>query len=463
MTNTHSDVTDVLSNSLIEALFPNSRKPLPDLNDIYELELAYLEDKLLSDDEMLRRGAFFARVGEQFTNHFLMCVGDPLKLPDFSSSRLKSFFGKNIFRTGYGTHGLFPYRGKFHPQMIKGLLNVMGLKPGQTVLDPMMGSGTVAVEACLMGIKSIGLDASPFCRFMAQTKIDALTVPLQRVRDALDKYKEIFEFFAKRSAQPDRGSKSRSQIARSDIMSVMEDVAEYSVASTAKAAKNLKDPETIKTYNFLLLAYLDACGYAERSVRKTPIEQFRAILERYVSVVDKVQAFLSRVDLQLVSSILLEGDARHLQMEKHSVDGVLFSPPYSFAIDYLENDSFHLQYFGTEMQALHGRMIGLRGKSLSEKYELYCSDMGDVLAECSRVLRPKGCCTVIVGTNSNQLGKVLGIPPDQVRGLHEILTDLAADRDLKLVRELSRSIVGMSNTMRKEYILIFRKDGESLL
>ena len=31
-------------------------------------------------------------------------------------------------------------------------MNVMGLKPGETILDPMMGSGTVLIEAQLMGI-----------------------------------------------------------------------------------------------------------------------------------------------------------------------------------------------------------------------------------------------------------------------------------------------------------------------
>jgi tRNA G10 N-methylase Trm11 len=45
--------------------------------------------------------------------------------------------------------------------MIKALKNIVGLKPGDTVLDPMMGSGTVPVEACLMGIKSIGYNTSP--------------------------------------------------------------------------------------------------------------------------------------------------------------------------------------------------------------------------------------------------------------------------------------------------------------
>src|SRR2546426_10359612 len=109
------------------------------------------------------------------TRHFLMCSGEPVRLPQHSSSRLRSFFQTNQFKTGYATHGLFPYRGKFHPQMIKGLLNVMGLKPDDTVLDPMMGSGTVLLEAKLMGIKSVGFDDRPLCRIITQAKLERLT------------------------------------------------------------------------------------------------------------------------------------------------------------------------------------------------------------------------------------------------------------------------------------------------
>lgn len=96
-----------------------------------------------------------------------------------------------------------------HPQMIKGLINIMNLKPGDTVLDPMMGSGTVLIEARLMGIKSIGIDASPFCRFMVQAKLDGLTVPLAPVRAALANCKSVFEHFKARVGHPKQGSKMR--------------------------------------------------------------------------------------------------------------------------------------------------------------------------------------------------------------------------------------------------------------
>ncbi len=188
----------VLSEDFLRELFPSRLQLVPQLNEVWELQLAFYESRILSDEEIIRNGAFFARVGEQLTRHFLMCRGEPVKIPQYSSSRLRSFFKTNQFKTGYGTHGLFPYRGKFHPQMIKGLLNVIGLKPGHTVLDPMMGSGTVLIEAALMGIDSVGIDASPFCRFMAQAKLDGLTMKLDPVRRARRAPQLVFDHFAVR-------------------------------------------------------------------------------------------------------------------------------------------------------------------------------------------------------------------------------------------------------------------------
>lgn len=104
-------------------MFSPDRELIPDIDDFYEVELAFFENQILDAPGLIRNAAYFARVGGEYTRHFLMCTGEPLRLPNHSSSRLKSFFEKNIFRTGYATHGLFPYRGKFHPQMVKGLLN----------------------------------------------------------------------------------------------------------------------------------------------------------------------------------------------------------------------------------------------------------------------------------------------------------------------------------------------------
>ena len=449
-------ITDLLARDITEKLFPANYQLLPNLNDVYELELAFYESHILSDKELLKNGAYFARVGDSFTRHFLMCTGKPLKLPVHSSSRLKSFFEKNIFRTGYATHGLFPYRGKFHPQMIKGLINIIGLKSGETVLDPMMGSGTALVEASLMGIRSIGIDASPFCRFMTQTKLDTLTMSLTRAKKASTNYKKVFEYFKNKVANPNVGAKALSKKASGDVMSIMEPAAEYATEQD-RSRLTKKQRETSDTYNFLLLAFLDSVGYSERSQRKTPLEQFKAILERYLFVAEKIQNVLEGAESDLATAEALEGDARSLPLEDATVDGIIFSPPYSFAIDYLKNDAFHLNYLGVEMDSLRDSMIGLRGKKLSEKFETYKEDMEKVLSECSRVLRSGRICTIIIGTNNNQLGKALGMSPEDVPGLHEILVEMGLKHDLKLIRMLSRSITGISNTMRREYIVMLQR------
>ncbi len=447
---------DVLSDGMFRRLFPRGLVLSPQLNEVYELALAFYESRILNEDELVDNGAYFIKIGDRLTRHYLMCTGEPLLLPKHSSSRLKSFFEKNQFRTGYATHGLFPYRGKFHPQMIKALINIMGLKPGDTILDPMMGSGTVPVEASLVGVKSIGIDASPFCRFMTQVKYNALTIPQAPLDLALQHTKQIFEIYSRAAGTPIFGSKSRNNYWKKDPSGINESMANFNSNGMKRLAEMIST-DAREVFDFLLLAYLDSAGYAERSNRKSPFEQFQAILARYIFVVKKIQFVLKGSESILARADILQGDARSLGLEKNSIDGILFSPPYSFAIDYLANDSFHLNAMGENISDLKESMVGLRGKAVKQKYELYVEDMDKILSECSRILKPERFCTIIIGTNDNQLSKALGIAKEEVTGLHKIIIDLARPYQFAPVRILARQISGMANTMRSEYIILLQK------
>jgi len=449
-------VGSVLAWSLYSEIFPPHLELVPQLTETYELELAYYESRSMSDEEIVRNGAYFARVGDRLTRHFLMCSGEPVRLPQHSSSRLRSFFESNQFKTGYATHGLFPYRGKFHPQMIRGLLNVMGLKPGDTVADPMMGSGTVLIEAKLMGIKSIGLDASPFCRFMTQAKADGLTVPLGPVRAALSNCRGVFEHFRARAGQPAQGSRMRSDTTTRSLFELADEQGQRR-ASPHGEGQLPEGCDHTHVHDFLLLAYLDSAGYSERSNRKSPFDQFHAILERYLFVAEKIQRVLSGSEADLAEATALQGDARSMPIEDGTIDGILFSPPYSFAVDYLSNDSFHLGFMGVDTDQLREQMVGLHGRTKRRKYENYKDDMDNVLAECSRVLRPGRICTILVGTNNNQLGKILGVSPDAVQGLDELMVQLGHAHGLELVGRMARQITGMANTMRSEFIVMMQR------
>ncbi|OIN94786.1 MAG: hypothetical protein AUJ48_04460 [Deltaproteobacteria bacterium CG1_02_45_11] len=436
---------NILSKSMVKSLLPDSLELVPQLNEVYELELAFYESQILSEEELLRNGAYFAGVNGQPTRHFLMCQGEPLKLAEHSSSRLKSFFKTNQFKTGYATNGLFPYRGKFHPQMIKGLINVMGCKPGDTVLDPMMGSGTVLIEATLMGMDSIGIDVSPFCSFMTKAKVDGLKVPINNLKAALANFDSTFNYFLEKAGELE-ASKPKEQ---ADLFGKQNKIAEPKLPYGCMRQD---------IHDFLMLAFLDAKGYAERSKRKSFRNQFYAILERYIFVAEKIQTVLNGFQDELGTADPRTGDARRMDIADESIDGIIFSPPYSFAIDYLENDAYHLNAIGVDIDKLRESMVGLRGKFQKHKYENYLSDMDLIISECSRVLKQGKICSIIVGTNNNQISKILKVDPQEVKGLHEQLTDMAHNHSMSHVRNIERQITGMANTMRTEFIVMLQKD-----
>lgn len=297
-----------LSVAFPQCLFPETHQLIPGLAEVYELHLAWLESRALDDAQLARQSAYFWSIHGQPTRHFLTCTGETLKLPDHSSARLKSFFANNIFRTGYATHGLFPYRGKFHPQMVRGILNAIGVTSGHTVLDPMMGSGTTLIEASLLGARSIGLDLSPFCVFMTETKASGLSMSLARAQRALETIDSTFAYFAERLGVVS-GSKIGTCERTTKMAQIMEDGAEYAVSG-----KRFRNRESAETYSLLLLAFLDAMGYAERSRRKSQIEFFQGVLERYIHCCQKFQQVKSDLCYDLGEIIAKTGDARSMDL-----------------------------------------------------------------------------------------------------------------------------------------------------
>ncbi|MEM4233263.1 MAG: DNA methyltransferase, partial [Thermoplasmata archaeon] len=70
---------------------------------------------------------------------------DPTKFP--TPRDLSGELGKYIGRqVSYATHGIHRYPAKFIPQVPRLCINRYS-DPGETVLDPFMGSGTTLLEA----------------------------------------------------------------------------------------------------------------------------------------------------------------------------------------------------------------------------------------------------------------------------------------------------------------------------
>src|SRR3989441_3225122 len=363
-----------LITSLSQRVLPKGYELLPGLNSIYELELALAELAALSKDELVLRSAYFASIDGRQTNHFKMCSGLPLQVGK-SSARLRAFFEVYKYKTSYATHGLFPYRGKFHPQLIKAIMNVIGVRKGDLVLDPMTGSGTTNVEASLIGINSIGYDMNPFAVFMSRAKLQGLSLTQEQLNVLREDGESVFEGLTLSGVQQTLGE--------------------------------LSEIQTSKVHPILLLAYLDALGYSKRVKTKKFPELLPIVLARYVAAIGNFIHVRDQLELTLGHAQVEQSDARDLdKIRSNSVDAVITSPPYSFAIAYLKGDSLQLEYLGYELSALRDNMIGLRGSGLKNQVFAYLDDTEKFLTEMRRVLKPGKFAVIIIGSNSVQLGKV---------------------------------------------------------
>lgn len=403
--------------SIINKLFDNKVELLPSVTELFELELAYLEYKTLDKTEYLERTAYAKTFNGKNSLHFLRYSEISEEVSKNRTSIANSYFKNGLFSTGYATHSLFPYRGKFHPQLIKGLINILGIKKGETILDPMAGSGTTNVEASLLGINSYAIDISPFCQMIIKTKYDALKIDLNLLNNVELYADKLFKYFSQKN-----------------ILQKVDQI---------KTGKK-------EIYELSLLAYLDALGYSKRVVRSNHKQLFKKVLNRYLETVRSLLSNKYFDDKELGKvEILQKSDALKIELPDNSIDGIITSPPYSFAIDYVENDKDQLEYLGYDTIELKQNLIGLKGKTKSEKLDNYFSDMDKFITEASRVLKQNKFFVVIIGSNTNQTGGVR---------LEQNVINSAKNNKMNLVKSILKPIKGMRNTMKVEYILIFEKE-----
>jgi len=414
-TESNQEVISILDLPKITSfILPKDFELLPNTSEVFELEFAFYEYKFLTKDEIIHRGAFFKSIEGIPTHHYIICSNNSPLIWEGRSEITKSYFKEGNFSTGYATHGLFPYRGKFHPQLIKGILNILRIQPGEVVLDPMCGSGTLNVEASIIGIESIGIEKSPFCVLMSKVKYEALKVDSTILSSILKDGQKNYKTLISSKKLP----------------------ADFSYHEGFKSEKAIT-----------LLAFLDAMGYARRCSKSIDV-LFPSVLKRYVGQINSFIQTRDKLDLKIGNAKFEIGDARSLALDDNSIDAIITSPPYSFAIDYAENDRPQLEYLGYNISELKDEMIGLKGKTRKEKLSNYFEDMNKVLSEMARVLKVGKYAVIIIGSNDIQTGGIR---------LETKVEEMAIKNGFVLDQKIVKPIKGIQNTMKDEYILFLRR------
>lgn len=248
----------------------------------------------------------------------------------------------------YLTHWIYPYKGKFHPQMIRALINIIKLQKGETLLDPFVGSGTAVLEAQIMGINAMGLDISPLCVLISKVKTQSLDVI-----DEIKKYRDFY-LFGKKSIE--------------------------------------SDDEKVK--NFYKVAEMMAHSDHSRRGKNFKSSLVNDALKMIASVEDYENA-IKKHKLKIGKTKILQGDARKLKFKSSSIDAIITSPPYSIALNYVVNDAHSLKALGYDLNKIKEDFIGVRGAGFS-KFKLYEKDMEESYNEMYRVLKKGKYCVVII-------------------------------------------------------------------
>lgn len=385
---------------------------------IYELDLAELELESFSLDVKIGGGLriFTANLNSKPMASLMPVLKSRLAYFQKIDGKYTDYYFLQKYNqthsvNQYLTHWFYPYKGKYHPQMIRALLNIIGAEPGDTILDPFVGSGTAALECQLMNINCIGVDVSPLCVTLSKVKTQSLEV-LNEIRKL-------------KNTVSSKNSKNNTELFPS------------------KTYEDIKDE---RVRNFYIIAEMIA--HSDQSRRGKDFESsFRFNIDRMIKSLEDYQSAKQKLDLKLGKTDIRAGDVRKLDLDNNSIDGIICSPPYSIALDYVQNDAHALSALGYNLNNIKEEFIGVRGTGFN-KFELYNKDMEKSYSEMHRVLKPSKYCVIVIGNVTFQ-GKEVDTTGTVIKYCKKI--------GFELKHKIDKIIFGLYNVMQKEYILIFQK------
>ncbi|MBI4505242.1 MAG: hypothetical protein HY691_06885 [Chloroflexi bacterium] len=374
--------------------------------------------------------------------------------------------------SSYSTHALHAFAAKFPPQLPRLFIREL-TTPGETVLDPMMGSGTALVEAALLGRRAVGVDIDPLALLICRVKTTPLS-PLDASQAAHDAVAQATGYLRDASAIASfLGSFDSKTRAFIDYW-----IAEETQRELAALMLAINQQEDSQLKSFLLLAFSSiivtksggvslardlAHSRPHKDATKVPksaMEQFRLRAAKTVRALEASSAMPGTVAVEA-----LPGDCRQLPIESETVDLIVTSPPYANAIDYMRAHKFTLVWLGEPIDSLTERRSVYVGaerirrddrdallpfvadtvRSLGERdprkagvLAQYFADMRDALREMARVLRPGRAAIVVVGPSTMRglridAARCLGVIGERI-GLDLVgIADRKLDRDRRMM------------------------------
>lgn len=307
--------------------------------------------------------------------------------------RLATFFSNLDAHSGDAslTHRMHPYPAKFIPPIARELIGSLSGQ-GETVLDPMCGSGTTAVEAIAQGRFAIASDINPVSLLITRAK----TTPLSEAdEELLDEMAWKFANFAPSGKASAPHFMNIDHWFEPGVIRALSEIKQRIDELPPGAVQDL----CATAFSAIIVPVSNQEGETSwRRKNKGVTEQ--GVYTRFAHKLSSVtaQAYeLTRANP--LTATVLASDARNLQLANESVDLIVTSPPYANSHDYYLYNKLRLFWLGFDVKPVQEAEFGSRNKHSDKRapFQDYLAAMQGVLGEARRVLRQDGRAAIVVG------------------------------------------------------------------
>ncbi|NPV14382.1 hypothetical protein HPY86_05570 [candidate division WOR-3 bacterium] len=246
-------------------------------------------------------------------------------------------------------HYLHKYKGKGDPRISRALINLLQVQEGDTILDPFVGSGAFIADAPTMGINAVGIEVLNIGKMIAEVKCN-IGIDISKVKTAAIKLFESIDDSLSRKFNFNDLSALKEKLRRAASNSAGFAKIEPHLDNVLFLKEKIEDiqDEDIRQF-FLILLSQQIVEYSEKSRTWDLINSFKSYVEdRYLTLyaTQKMAEILS-VKLNKGRVKIIKGDSTNMSMlQDESIDGILTSPPYFDALDYIGNNKISILILG---------------------------------------------------------------------------------------------------------------------
>ncbi len=418
----------------------------------------------------------------------------------------------------YLTHGIHPYKGKFYPQLVRPLLNILDVPKGGTVFDPFCGSGTVALEAVLNGYDAYGCDINPIAVEIAIAKNTIFTVKAYEFDKQITMFKQELQAYTEGEYLY-----AFEDAAISEIQSWFPEKVISKMGYILCKIENVPDERIRRFLKVILSSIIREISQQEPSDlrirrRKEAIDDapvFEMYLENLEKQYQNIMAFYQTKNLApapIGSAHIWNGNSTRVETVKgkipqEGVDIVITSPPYATALPYIDTNRLNMlvldgvnasqrvpieaEMTGTREIKKKTRLyyedkiengdfesicsitaktiiekiyhqnkdadVGFRKKNMAALIYMYFRDMTNVMITLDEIVKTKGHICIVIGDTNTTTGTEKVIIKTTA-----VLRETAKQLGWKLLMDIPISVtvekyVHMNNSITENNILVFEK------